>query len=218
MGASVLPPSPTKEPQALTLSKALTEGHVWVGVAAREHTPAGVAPSSGSPPGIHVGLGYVGHVPHAPGGPHRGQLGGCPLRGGPLPPPSCSSPLEPLPSAAESCEVPLTSPGKPCWSQPSHTRLHYQSLATPQPSTPYVVATWGPRVPGLWGRMEGGLGGLLGWGRLQDSHSLPLHQLHVVLRARVVLCVGAQGPPEVRPGFPWRGQHRRYDLPVDKRR
>ena len=49
-----------------------------------------------------------------------------------------------LPSAAESCEVPLASPGKPCWSQPSQTRLHHQSLVTPQPSTPSWWPHWAP--------------------------------------------------------------------------
>lgn len=44
--------------------QALTEGHVWVGVAAREHLPLGQLRPQGLP-ADHVGLGYVGHIPHA---------------------------------------------------------------------------------------------------------------------------------------------------------
>lgn len=51
--------------------QALTEGHVRVSVAAREHLPLGQL----CPQGLatdHVCLGYIGHIPHAPGGTHTG--------------------------------------------------------------------------------------------------------------------------------------------------
>lgn len=51
--------------------QALTEGHVWVRVAAREHLPLGQL----CPQGLatdYVCLGYIGHIPHAPGGTHTG--------------------------------------------------------------------------------------------------------------------------------------------------
>lgn len=54
--------------------------------------------------------------------------------------------------------------------------------------------------------------GLQPW---QDSHSLPLHQLHVVLGACIVF-VRAQGSPEVGPQLPVAGQHGCYDLPMNR--
>lgn len=49
--------------------QALTEGHVRVSVAAREHLLLGQLCPQGLPTD-HICLGYVGHVPHAPGGTH----------------------------------------------------------------------------------------------------------------------------------------------------
>lgn len=50
-----------------------------------------------------------------------------------------------------------------------------------------------------------------GW----DSHSLPLHQFHVVFGAGVVL-IGAQGTPEVGPELAMAGKHGSYYLPMEK--
>lgn len=63
---SMGPPGPTH-----LVTQALTEGHVRVGVAAREHLPLGQL----CPQGLatdHVRLGYIGHIPHAPGGTRTG--------------------------------------------------------------------------------------------------------------------------------------------------
>lgn len=47
-----------------------------------------------------------------------------------------------------------------------------------------------------------------------DSHSLPLHQFHIVFGAGVVL-IGAQGAPEVGPELAMAGKHRSDHLPTE---
>lgn len=59
--------------------------------------------------------------------------------------------------------------------------------------------------------MEWDLHSTRGW----DSHSLPLHQFHIVFRAGIVL-IGAQGTPEVGPELAMAGKHGSDYLPMEK--
>lgn len=116
----MLPPRPTRSPRPPHLvPKALTEGHVWVGVARPGNTSRWGSSILRVSPHGSVGLGYVRYTFHRPWRPHRGQLGGCPLRAAPCPPPRPAQfTLEPLPSAAESCEVLLLPQGSPAGHNP----------------------------------------------------------------------------------------------------
>lgn len=57
---------------------------------------------------------------------------------------------------------------------------------------------------GFWESVPAAAGWGMGAVFQKDSHSLPLHQLHIVFRPSVVL-IGAQGPPEVGPQLPVAG-------------